>query len=428
MLKKYEKFSFKGKLEKDKKRIIFKSFKKEINKNILPINSSLSLPAIRKEEKRKRPFELNNYNNKKGNIIIKRKNYLTPSFKDSIRHINNNFLLNKDPKETIYNNKLIANSYNILNIKNEDHIKDLLNFGNRENLYSYIGKKGYNVYNNPFANFMNKNFSKMIKEKISNDDSSEYYINNAWSVLEYAFKEEPNLKFRKNMEDKSKSIDGFNNSNDNSFFCIFDGHGGNEVSTYLQKNIINYMRQYFPNFDLLFQKLDDNFLNENFAQVGSTGCIIYITKEYSINKSKKILYCVNIGDTRAILINKTGYKRLSYDDRADDKYEMERVKKSGGIIFGGRVFGNLMLTRAFGDYEFKKYGIICNPHITKYEIDFDDKYIVMASDGVWDALNENEIFIMSQECKNTKELCDIIVRKSLDKSMDNISCFVIKLN
>ena len=164
MLKKYEKFSFKGKLDKDKKRILFKSFKKEINKNILPINSSLSLPAIRKEENRKRPFELNNYNNKKANIIIKRKNFLTPSFKDSIRHINSYFLLSKDPKETIYNIKtknssksLIPNSYNILNIKNEDHIKDLLNFGNRENLYNYIGKKGYNVYNNLFNNFMNKN-------------------------------------------------------------------------------------------------------------------------------------------------------------------------------------------------------------------------------------------------------------------------------
>ena len=427
MLKKYEKFSFKGKLEKDKKRIKFKSFKKDININLIPINSTLSLPAIRKEENRKRPFELNNYNNKKTNIIVKRKNYLTPSFKDSIRHINNNFFLSKDPKETIYNNKnnsssksLIANSYNILNIKNEDHIKDLLNFGNRENLY--------NIYNNPFSNFMNKNFSKMIKEKISNDDSNEYYINNAWSVIEYAFKEDQNLNFRKNMEDKSKSIDGFNNNNDTSFFCIFDGHGGIEVSSFLQKNIANYMKEYSYNFDLLFQKLDENFLNENFNQVGSTGCIIYITKEYSINRTKKILYCANIGDTRAILINKIGYKRISYDDRADDKYEMERVKKSGGIIFGGRVFGNLMLTRAFGDFGFKRYGITCNPHKIKYEIDFDDKYIVMASDGVWDALNENEIFKLSQECKNSKELCDIIVKKSLNKSMDNISCFVIRLN
>ena len=87
-----------------------------------------------------------------------------------------------------------------------------------------------------------------------------------------------------------------------------------------------------------------------------------------------------------------------------------------------------MLTRAFGDYEFKQYGVICNPHIVKYDIDFDDKFIIIACDGVWDVLNENDILQFSQKCKNSKDLCDMIVKNSLGKSMDNISCFVIRLN
>ena len=232
------------------------------------------------------------------------------------------------------------------------------------------------------------------------------------------------------MEDKAKSIDGFNNNNDIGIFCVFDGHGGNEVSSFLQKNIVNYLREYSSNLnlDLMFQKLDQNFLNDNYNQIGSTACIVYITKEYSINNSKKILYCANIGDTRAVLINNTSIKRITYDDRATDKNESERIKNSGGVIFGGRVFGNLMLTRAFGDYEFKKSGVICNPHIVKYDINYDDKFIIIASDGLCDALNEEEIFIFSKKCKNSKELCDIIVNNSLVKSMDNISCFVIRLN
>ena len=64
----------------------------------------------------------------------------------------------------------------------------------------------------------------------------------------------------------------------------------------------------------------------------------------------------------------------------------------------------------------------------KIEIDIDDKYIVIASDGVWDVMDENEIFRLSKECKNSKELCDLIVSNSLIKSLDNISCFVIRLN
>ena len=379
-------FTLINKYEKNKNQriIAFNSIKKEKNSNYLSLNPSLSLPSIYKDNKiiksykKGKNLQLRNYN-KKENMILKRKNFLTPTFKKNIRQLSNDFFTKKDPRETIYNSynpnknkipsNLIINSYNIINKnknKNEDHVKDLLNYGNRENLYNYIGNKGYNRYN-PFPNIINKNFKKLIKEKISNDELNEYYIKNAWSVIEYAYREDPNLKFRQSMEDKGKSIDGFNNNNDSGVFCIFDGHGGNEASTFLQKNIVNYLREYSSNLnldlDLIFQKLDQNFLNENYNQIGSTACIIYITKEYSITNSKKILYCANIGDTRAVLINSSNIKRLSYDDRATDKNESERIKNLGGVIFGGRVFGNLMLTRAFGDYELKKYMELFVSHI-----------------------------------------------------------------
>jgi serine/threonine protein phosphatase PrpC len=439
------------------RKIIYRSVQKNNYPNFMPLNPSLSLPAIKVEDNRKKPYinnqkflELKKYQNKKTSNIIKKKNYLTPSFKENIRHMNNNnFFIGKDPKETLYNSNnnnynsnntnktktisqsLIKNSYNILNnitnIKNEDHIKDLLNYGNRENLYNYIGKRGIS-YKTPYSNYINKNLSKMIKEKISNDEDSEYYINNGWSVMEYAFKEDPNLKNRPSMEDKSKSVDGFNNDNNSGFFCIFDGHGGSEVSSFLQKNIINYMKEFSNNLDLMFQKLDENFLNDNFNHLGSTGCLVYITKEYTVKNMKKICYCANIGDTRAVLISKERIKRISYDDRANDKNEIERVKNEGGVIFGGRVFGNLMLTRAFGDYDLKQYGVICNPHISRNEINSEDKFIVIASDGVWDVINDEEIFKISKGCKNAKEFCDLIVKNSAEKSLDNISCFVIRLN
>ena len=109
--------------------------------------------------------------------------------------------------------------------------------------------------------------------------------------------------------------------------------------------------------------------------------------------------------------------------------KVKESKKMGGIIFWKRVFGNLTLTRAFCDNEFKQYRIICNPHITKNEINIDDNYIVLASDVVWDVMDEKEIFELSKECKNSKEFCDMIVKNSLIKgSMDYISCFVILLN
>ena len=200
-------FPFRIQFERNKqnpRKIIYKSIKKNNFSNFASSNSSSTLPSIKIEDNRKKPFifksklsELKKYQSKKTSDIFNKKKYLTPSLRDNIKNIKNNFLMSKDPKETIYttsnNNKknsisqsLIKNSYNILNknllynisnIKNEDHIKDLLNYGNRENLYNYIGNKS-NFYQSPFQNYMNKNLTKMIKEKTSNDDDKEYYINN----------------------------------------------------------------------------------------------------------------------------------------------------------------------------------------------------------------------------------------------------------
>ena len=36
-----------------------------------------------------------------------------------------------------------------------------------------------------------------------------------------------------------------------------------------------------------------------------------------------------------------------------------------------------MLSKAFGDWELKQYGVSCQPHVTKIEINNDDLFVVM---------------------------------------------------
>ena len=422
--------------------------KNKLNKNpsryskFTTLSSSSSQKKYLYNDNYKKSYSKDKYNinksNRIGNGIINYNNY--PYGEEKVNLKINKFLFAKDPNETLYKNSpLISNSYNILsnNLYNNissnkytDHVSDLLNYGNREPLYNYIGKKGFK--NSDILSLNNSNRRNIIKENISKDELTEYHNSNCWSVIEYSYKEEANEHFREYMEDKAKSIDGFNNDNNIGVFCIFDGHGGREVSTYLQKNIVNYLKEYCSDYDNmennlinLFEVIDQNFCTDYYSHIGSTACIVYITKE----NGQKCFYCANIGDTRCILIHKDGVKRISYDDRATDKNEINRVKNAGGIIFGGRVYGQLMLTRAFGDNELKKYGVICKPHVSKTELNMGDKYIIIASDGVWDALDDNEVYSLSLIVKNSKELCDIIVKNAIDKgSMDNISCFVIKIN
>ena len=63
------------------------------------------------------------------------------------------------------------------------------------------------------------------------------------------------------------------------------------------------------------------------------------------------------------------------------------------------------------------------------EINSDDLFVVMASHGMWDVLDDSEIYKMSLLSTNSKDLCNNIMNNTIDRrSMDNISCFVIHVN
>ncbi len=329
------------------------------------------------------------------------------------------------------NMKVVNNKYEA--VKNDPNE---LNYKNPYNpIYNYNNKKNNNYSPNVDNYNYNNNYSSLkIEEKISNDILDEYYEENCGKLIKnFAYKENANSRFRDYMEDKGKSIINFDSNPDNALFCLFDGHGGGEVSKFLQENFPKFMKEILPinseNAEIkltnLFLNVDNKIKENSFYQVGATACVVYITKE----NDKRVLYCANVGDTRCTLIKEFEYKRLSYDDRASDENEYNRIIKQGGVVFAGRVYGQLMLSRAFGDWELKSYGVSCEPHITKINIEDGDKYIVIASDGVWDVIEDEDAFALGKTASNSKSLCKDIVQTSLDKgSMDNISCFVIALN
>ena len=92
-----------------------------------------------------------------------------------------------------------------------------------------------------------------------------------------------------------------------------------------------------------------------------------------------------------------------------------------------RVGGTLAITRAFGDHSLKKEGVTAKPFINKHAIKPFDKFLVIASDGVWDALEDQDAINFCKDEFSTKDIAQGIIKSAIDKgSKDNISCLVIK--
>lgn len=69
--------------------------------------------------------------------------------------------------------------------------------------------------------------------------------------------------------------------------------------------------------------------------------------------------------------------------------EKARIQAAGGFVDFGRVNGNLALSRAIGDFEFKKSAdlppeaqvVTAFPDVNVHEISDDDEFLVLACDG-----------------------------------------------
>ena len=182
-------------------------------------------------------------------------------------------------------------------------------------------------------------------------------------------------------------------------------------------NFRNILKTSIESIDKELEKLKEA---EN---CGSTGTIVVLD-----NNS---VYCANVGDSKCFYINKKNNAfQLTEDHNCSNQKEKEELKKKGIIIFQNRVFGSLSLTRTFGDTQLKKDGIECNPYIKKIFLDRDEvKYIIIASDGIWDAVNKEKLMEIYKEVENgtSKEFCNKLVDFAMNNgSNDNISCIVLR--
>ena len=215
-------------------------------------------------------------------------------------------------------------------------------------------------------------------------------FNNTRSNVDYGFAARQGK--RDYMEDvvlTPKKVAG----DDEIIFGVFDGHGGKKAAQYAAAHIVTHYKQSLHKtvknklIDA-FAQTDQAFLNDySNDRSGTTAIVGVLTKEHG----KDIVYLANCGDSRAVVCRNGKVLFATKDHKPEDAKEKNRIMQTRyGFVKGNRVNGCLAVSRAIGDKDFKGFGVISRPDVTRLEITQND-CVVLACDGVWDIVKNNDV-------------------------------------
>jgi len=222
--------------------------------------------------------------------------------------------------------------------------------------------------------------------------------------------------------------------NGGQFFGVYDGHGGNKVSSFLKDNLHTYFQECLgksrkQRFEYAFAKAEEYALT-NYNE-GSTALVAYVDMD-------NVLHYAWVGDSRALLENNGTVQFATQDHKPERADEKDRIEKAGGQIYFYGVWrvNGLAVSRSIGDRKMKDAGqgqIIAVPEYEQMQLSENNHFMIMASDGLWDKVsNEEAVEMVTQALQNKKPLNDIaqdLQNAAIEKgSRDNITVCVIKFD
>jgi len=239
-----------------------------------------------------------------------------------------------------------------------------------------------------------------------------------------------------NIEGIKKDIANIN------FYSIYDGHGGKYVSKYLSETLYKYFLTKKTPYPLtknyvyeVYNKIQNNLKKTNNAnRTGSTGLVVINFR----HNGENYLNILNTGDSRCVLCRDNIAIPLTKDHKPHWPEEKTRIELlNGKITFDGYDWriNDLSVSRAFGDVDSTPF-LTHIPDIFRYKLDKNDKFFVLACDGLWDVMSNQDVvnFIINNSYdlktntrinKNTniaKLLAEFALKKG---SSDNISIIIV---
>lgn len=214
-------------------------------------------------------------------------------------------------------------------------------------------------------------------------------------------------------------------------FAIYDGHLGDSVPAYLQKHLFaNILKEEEfwsdPNRSIskAYERTDQAILNHN-PDLGRGGS----TAVTAILLDGQKLYVANVGDSRAVLSRKGLAIQMSTDHEPNT--ERGSIEDRGGFVSNmpgdvARVNGQLAVSRAFGDKNLKSH-LRSDPDIKTADIGPDTDLMILASDGLWKVMSNQEAVDVAKKIKDPLKAAKQLATEALNRdSKDDISCIVVR--
>ncbi|KAK6932996.1 PPM-type phosphatase-like domain, partial [Dillenia turbinata] len=242
------------------------------------------------------------------------------------------------------------------------------------------------------------------------------------------------------MEDRFSARVDLEGDSKKAFFGVFDGHGGPKAAEFavknMEKNIMDEAKRRGEEEleDVLKQgylTTDADFLREDVN--GGTCCVTALIYKGNLVVS-------NAGDCRAVMCRGGVAEALTTDHRPSRKDERSRIESLGGYVdccnWVWRIHGSLAVSRAIGDRHLKQW-VIAEPETKILRIQQDYEFLILASDGLWDQVsNQEAVDVVRTLCIGVdkpdpfsacKKLIDLSAKRG---STDDISVmkWLIKVN
>jgi serine/threonine protein phosphatase PrpC len=207
-----------------------------------------------------------------------------------------------------------------------------------------------------------------------------------------------------------------------AIYGVFDGHGGAKTSTYaafLFARAAIERPEFSPRFMVNAFRESNEVLRKGNVPCGSTAAVV-------LRKEKRLIVG-HAGDARVVVIRQDGSVRFQTEDhKPTSRTEYERVRDAHGKVTMMRVAGILAVARSIAD--FRIHGVGHDPDISQLELEPDDKWLLVACDGVFDVVFDSSLPSIIARATDASSLAYLFRNVSYSTgSQDNISAICIDL-